>query len=125
MPQFTKLYNDILTDKELNATDKLVYSVLLDRLQSSKKRAQFFDNDTNDYFVIYTVAEIAEFLNLSKTTAVNSYKRLTNLGYIVKKHVFNAQLNYSYLATNNPNKLTKCKKLIHRNYRKLYLIRLI
>lgn len=120
MPQFTKLYNDILTDKELNATDKLVYSVLLDRLQSSKKRAQFFDNDTNDYFVIYTVAEIAEFLNLSKTTAVNSYKRLTNLGYIVKKHVFNGATKL-FLPTNKQPEQTdemqeidtpKCQKVV-------------
>lgn len=89
MTQFIKINKDILSSSNLNANDKLIYSLLMDRLESSKQRTQFYDKEMKDYFVIYTIAELAEFLSVSPTTVVKSYKKLVSLGLLIKKTVFN------------------------------------
>lgn len=89
MNQFQKMPSSITYNKELSSNEKITYMILLDRLQSSKKRKNFFDKKENDYFVIFTIEELSEKLGFSKTTAVGCYKKLEKLGYINKKRTFN------------------------------------
>lgn len=89
MNQFQKMPSSITYNKELSSNEKITYMILLDRLQSSKKRKNFFDKKENDYFVIFTIDELSEKLGFSKTTAVGCYKKLEKLGYINKKRTFN------------------------------------
>lgn len=88
--QFIKLDLDILKNNDLNVTDKLIYSILCDRMDSSRKRPEFYDSDQQDYYAIYTIEEMSKLLGLSKTPVVNSYKRLSNLGYLTKIKLFNS-----------------------------------
>lgn len=89
MDQFQKMPSSITYNKELSSNEKITYMLLLDRLQSSKKRKNFFDEKENDFFVIFTIEELSEKLGFSKTTAVGCCKKLEKLGYINKKRTFN------------------------------------
>lgn len=88
--QFIKLDTEILGCNDLTCTDKLIYSILCDRMDSSRKRQSFYDKERNDYYVIYTIDEMKDLLGISKTTVVNSYKRLSNLGYLTKVKLFSS-----------------------------------
>lgn len=88
--QFIKLDKKILENNELTVTDKLIYSILCDRMDSSRKRNSFYDKKHGNFFVIYTIDEMKDLLGLSKTPVVNSYKRLENLGLIKKLKSFNS-----------------------------------
>lgn len=105
--QFIKLDLDILKNNDLTCTDKLIYSILCDRMDSSRKRQSFYDKERNDYYVIYTIDEMKDLLGISKTTVVNSYKRLSNLGYLTKVKLFSSATRlflpkYSILENDTP-----------------------
>ncbi|MEJ6349028.1 replication initiator protein A [Holzapfeliella sp. He02] len=89
MTQFIQLNKSVLKNKELNSNDKLALSLLTDRMKSSVKRDNFFDKKQDDFYVIYTIDEMMEDLNLSKGTTVNIFKKLEKLGYIKKARCFN------------------------------------
>lgn len=89
MEQFIQLDKSVLTDDKLTLQEAVMYSLICDRMKSSRRRANFFDLDKNDYYVIYPIAELANILKISKPTAVKYLKNLESLGYIIKKKIFN------------------------------------
>lgn len=89
MEQFIKLDINILKDETLTTTDAIIYSLLCDRMESSRKRKSFYDETRSDYYVIYTIEEVKTLLNISKGTAVKSFKKLEKNGLVVKKRGFN------------------------------------
>lgn len=89
MNQFTKLYTTLKDDKNLNNDDRVCYSYLADRMQSSIQRSDFFDKVTQDYYVIYTIEEMINDLGVGKNTVIKCYQKLEKLGYLIKKRMFN------------------------------------
>lgn len=89
MEQFIQLDMSVITDDKLSLKEAVMYSLICDRMKSSRRRANFYDLDKNDYYVIYPIAEMAKILKISKPTAVKCLKNLERLGYIIKKKVFN------------------------------------
>ena len=64
---------EVLSSKEINASDKLVYSAL----------AYFAHNKTQECFPSYT--KICELVNLHKNTVIKAIKALIEYGFISKK----------------------------------------
>lgn len=88
MEQFIMLDKNVLSNPELSANEKIIYSVICDRMDSSRKRPEFYDNKENDFYVIYTIDELSNFLTLSPTTVTNALSHLTHLGFIDKVKPF-------------------------------------
>ncbi|GLB47624.1 hypothetical protein WR164_16030 [Philodulcilactobacillus myokoensis] len=89
MEQFVKMSKSVLENNEMNSNEKIIFSLLYDRMKSSAKRPNFYDKKMNHYYVIYTINEMAKYLKLSRNTVINAYKNLEALGYIIKKKQFN------------------------------------
>ncbi|GAA6237203.1 replication initiator protein A [Apilactobacillus micheneri] len=94
MKQFIKFDIDLRKDNRLNNDARLAYAYLYDRMQSSIKRREFFDKKENTYYVIYTVEEMIKDLGVSRNTVINVYKKLAELGYVIKKKVFNGATRF-------------------------------
>ena len=68
---------------DLSVNAKLLYGVLLDRMNLSIKNRWF--NSENRVYIIYQIAEIMEDFNFSKKTAVRYLNELENFGLVEKK----------------------------------------
>ncbi|MCF6515535.1 winged helix-turn-helix transcriptional regulator [Lactobacillus sp. S2-2] len=88
MTQFTKLYTQLF-EQGYNANEVVAFSLLHDRMNSSIKRSDFFDKKESDFFVIYTLVELAENINISERTASKIMNKLINDGLITVKRQFN------------------------------------
>lgn len=132
--QFRKYYID-LKGKGLNLTEKAYMTAIYDRLESSKQRKTFYDEKEQDYYVIYTIEEMANELEVGTSTVKRAMKSLINKGWIKTKKVYRnvncifvcdqykvcksdttnskktilAQLKGSKRSTNHINKQTKNK----------------
>ena len=83
---FIKIPKTMITDpmfEDLSVNAKLLYGVLLDRMNLSMKN-RWFDDD-NRVYIIYQVAEIMEDFNFSKKTAVKYLNELVEFGLVEKK----------------------------------------
>ncbi|WP_181398801.1 replication initiator protein A [Apilactobacillus micheneri] len=94
MKQFIKFDVELRNDDRLNNDSRLAYAYLYDRMQSSIKHREFFDQKVNAYYVIYTVEEMIKDLGVSRNTVINVYKKLAELGYVIKKKVFNGATRF-------------------------------
>lgn len=86
--QFTKLYTELF-NQGYNANEVVAYSLIHDRMNSSIKRSEFFDKKQSDFFVIYTLVELAEKINVSERTASKIMNKLIADGLITIKRQFN------------------------------------
>ena len=75
------IVDSMFADLSVNA--KLLYGVLLDRMNLSMKN-RWFDSE-NRVYIIYQIAEIMEDFNFSKKTAVRYLNELENFGLVEKK----------------------------------------
>ena len=83
---FIKIPKAMITDplfEGLSVNAKLLYGVLLDRMNLSMKNRWF--DDENRVYIIYQVAEIMEDFNFSKKTAVKYLNELVEFGLVEKK----------------------------------------
>lgn len=83
---FIKIPKTMITDpmfEDLSVNAKLLYGVLLDRMNLSIKNRWF--DDENRVYIIYQVAEIMEDFNFSKKTAVKYLNELVEFGLVEKK----------------------------------------
>lgn len=101
MEQFIKIDVNIIKEKKLTPTEIIVYSVLCDRMRSSRKRQSFFDHERNDFYAIFTLDEMSEYLNIAKGTAFSAYKKLEKTGYLIKKQTFTANRLFLPLFNND------------------------
>ncbi|MCL0319400.1 replication initiator protein A [Apilactobacillus xinyiensis] len=88
MEQFIKLDTSVLKNKKLNSDEKIVLSLLNDRMKSSMQRNDFYDTKKGAFYVIYTIDEIMDVINVAKATAVKILKKLENLGYVTKQKTY-------------------------------------
>lgn len=75
------IVDPIFADLSVNA--KLLYGVLLDRMNLSMKN-RWFDSE-NRVYIIYQISEIMEDFNFSKKTAVRYLNELEDFGLVEKK----------------------------------------
>lgn len=79
--QFRKYYVD-LKGKGLNLSEKAYMTAIYDRMESSTQRKTFYDEQEQDYYVIYTIDEMANELEIGATTVKRVMKSLVNKGWI-------------------------------------------
>lgn len=79
--QFRKYYVD-LKGKGLNLSEKAYMTAIYDRMESSTQRKTFYDEQEQDYYVIYTIDEMASELEIGTTTVKRVIKSLVNKGWI-------------------------------------------
>lgn len=79
--QFRKYYLD-LKNKGLSLAEKAYMTAIYDRMESSTQRKTFYDEQEQDYYVIYTIDEMASELEIGTTTVKRVMKSLVNKGWI-------------------------------------------
>lgn len=79
--QFRKYYVD-LKDKGLSLSEKAYMTAIYDRMESSTQRKTFYDEQERDYYVVYTIDEMASELEIGTTTVKRVMKSLVNKGWI-------------------------------------------
>ena len=76
------LYTDSIF-KTLSSDAKVLYSILLDRMSLSMKNRWLDEN--NKVFIIFTIDEIEETMNIGRNKAINIMKEIQDFGLIEKK----------------------------------------
>lgn len=106
---FTVSFNDLkeFQNRGMSITDLVVYSLLCDRMKSSQKRIEFYDNRKQAPYVIYTVRELEQFLQISHTTVNNAFKKLDANGYIEKVTFFQKATRIFLPKFNSENVVTE------------------
>lgn len=104
--QFKKFYTEF-NKHNLSLAEKAVLVELYDRMESSRKRKEFYDKEYNDYYVIYTVIELSSTLEISTSTVKKTLKSLVKKGWLTIKR-FNHRNNLifinSFKQANSPSK---------------------
>lgn len=81
--------------RELSLQAKLLYGLLLDRMEMSSKN-QWIDKE-NRVYIVYQISEIQQDMNVSKKKAIQYLKELETVG-LVKKQVLGFGLpNHLYV----------------------------
>ena len=76
------LYTDSIF-KTLSSDVKVLYSILLDRMSLSMKNGWL--DEENKVFIIFTIDEIEETMNIGRNKAINIMKEIQDFGLIEKK----------------------------------------
>lgn len=103
--QFKKQYV-FLTDAGLNPTQVMCMTAIYDRMESSCQRPDFFDEQEQSHFVIYTVEELADTLNVGTSTIKRTIKSLIKAGWLYTKRL-KSRANAIFIAT--PHRLSDDK----------------
>lgn len=83
---FFRIPKLLFTDKtfsNLSSDAKVLYGILLDRMSLSMKNGWL--DEENKVFIIFTVDEIEETMNIGKNKAINIMKEIQEFGLIEKK----------------------------------------
>lgn len=83
---FFKIPKILYTDnifKTLSSDAKVLYAILLDRMSLSMKNGWL--DEENKVFIIFTIDEIEETMNIGRNKAVNIMKKIQDFGLIEKK----------------------------------------
>ena len=83
LPEFSSLSSDA----------KILFALILDRVDLSEKNAERFTDANGKIYVIYTVREICRKLGCSHTTAVKITDELEIYGLIRKQHTGQGKAN--------------------------------
>lgn len=100
--QFIRSF-DHLRRSGLNPTQATIMDQLLDRMESSIKRAKYYDKDEKSHFVIFTCEQMAAQLNLSPRSISRAYRSLENNGWIKRKAVQGVTFAHIFLPNFTPN----------------------
>lgn len=107
---FIKVPKLLVQDKafaELSVDAKMLYGLLLDRMNLSMKNCWL--DEQNRVYIMYPIAEIMEDLNMSKPTAIKYMNELVKFGLVEKKRQGLSKSNIIYvksfmLDNNRPNR---------------------
>ena len=94
---------EVLSSKQINASDKLVYSAL----------AYFAHNKTQECFPSYT--QIAKLIDLHRTTVIRSIKNLISFKFISKKKKEGRVNYYELLKITSSKLLPVSKENLHQS----------
>lgn len=90
LPEFSSLSSDA----------KILFALILDRLDLSEKNAERFTDSNGKIYVIYTIREICQKIGCSHTTAVKITDELEIFGLIEKQHTGQGKANRIILTPN-------------------------
>lgn len=76
------LYTDSIFET-LSSDAKVLYAILLDRMSLSMKNGWL--DEENKVFIIFTIDEIEETMNIGRNKAINIMKEIQDFGLIEKK----------------------------------------
>ncbi|MCK8607688.1 hypothetical protein [Apilactobacillus ozensis] len=106
--QYVELPVNILKDSRLNSDEKIAIALIMDRMKSSKQRAEFYDDKFQEHYVIYSIVELATTLGIGKNTAIKVLKHLEVAELIFKRRMFNQATRIFLAKPDKPeNKLPK------------------
>lgn len=83
---FIKVPKQLINDEafaDLSVNAKMLYGLLLDRMNLSMKNGWF--DEENRVFIIYQITDIMNDLNMARATAVKYLKELVDFGLVEKK----------------------------------------
>ncbi|MEJ6400921.1 hypothetical protein [Nicoliella lavandulae] len=86
--QFIMVDIDLIKNKNISNDEIIAYSLLCDRMKSSRTSQNFFDVKMSDYYVIYTLEEMAESLKVSIRKVSQIFAGLVKKGFLTKKKQF-------------------------------------
>ena len=95
-----QLFDNICYRKTLTSNAKLVYAILLDRMELSRKNNWY--NENGEIFLLYTKSDIADMLDISETTAYETFKLLENAELIKQVEQDLNEPNKIFIAKINP-----------------------
>ena len=77
---FLKLYESVLRSKKLKPLDKLIYTLIRNRLNLSIENE--IKNEDGNYYIYYSQEDIADSVDCSTKSVINSFDRLRKNNYI-------------------------------------------
>ncbi|MBW1606125.1 hypothetical protein [Lactobacillus sp. Sy-1] len=86
--QFIMLDVDLIQNHDLTNDEIVAYALLCDRMKSSRTSRQFYDSKLNDFYVIYTLEQMADSLKVSVRKVGQIFNKLVKLGFVTKKKQF-------------------------------------
>ncbi|UQS86149.1 replication initiator protein A (plasmid) [Nicoliella spurrieriana] len=86
--QFIMLDVDLINNPDLSNDEIIAYSLLCDRMKSSRTNQQFYDSKLNDFYVIYTLDQMAKDLKVSVRKVGQIFNKLVQNGFLTKKKQF-------------------------------------
>lgn len=106
---FIRVLKILLTKefKELNTESKLLYGILQDRASLSKQNGWI--DKLGRVYIYFTINEIMDIFDCSKSTAVNLLSALVNFGLIEKKRQGQGKPTMLYVKNANCNILSTDK----------------
>lgn len=121
MTQFIKFEKQLKFTKCMDNDTKLCYLYMKDRLSLSKTNKQFFDKDKQQFYIIYTIQEMRNDLNVGKDKVIQCYQQLVKFGLLEKKRVFNGATKL-FLPQNNESLIFRLPKFDFSESNKTYCI---
>lgn len=112
--QYTNIDLSLISKDGLDYKEALVFSILSDRMKSSRIRPAFYDKKMQDSFIIFTIAEMASVLKISKRTVGKIYASLCDKGFMKKKKVFNSA-DHLFLINDKNDKSGKGENISKEN----------
>jgi len=101
--RFLKVPKDLFLNNyyrdNLSSTSKLVYGLLLDRMELSRKNE--WVNDNNEIYLLYKKQDLAEDLSVSERTIYNSFNELEDLDLIKQERQGLNKPNKIFIAKTN------------------------
>lgn len=99
---------------KLNSDSKILYAFLLDRLSLSQKN--YWIDEDNNVYLIFTREEVQEKLNLSDKTVTKSFKILMEVNLVQEKRQGLGKPNLIYVGKINHSDSENLRFLTRKNY---------
>lgn len=114
---FFKLYESVLKSKKLKPLDKLIYTLIRNRLNLSIENE--IKNKDGNYYIYYSQEDIADSVDCSTKSVINSFDRLRKNNYIKTEKQKNGALKIFFYEIEcnkyeeKDSKEQKNKKTLH------------
>ena len=108
--QFIKIPKILITSefyKKLPLGAKMLYSILADRQSLSLKNKDKFTDENGKIFLIYSIENLEEILNLSNTTIIKYKKEIINFNLLFERRVGLGLPNRLYILKPNYSEALK------------------
>ena len=110
--RFAKMPKDLLENecyrKNLTSDAKLVYTILLDRMELSRENEWI--NENGEIFLLYTKEKLADLLSISERTVYNAFDDLEKLDLLKQERQGLGKPNKLYIGKTSPRFKFDCNR---------------